>query len=814
MAGRKSFSTRCNSPSFQGARHFWSCLLLAGLLSGLARAEGQPGERGGTAPPGRMLPVQAQPTPQPQTVPAQPTAPQQAVPAQPAPPAARPQTPAPQPRQQPPAAQPAAPAPTTPVKPGEMLFNFQDADIQAVVKTVSQITGRNFLIDPRVKGKVTIISAKPVSANAVYQIFLSALKAQGFTAVEGPAGIIKIVPEAEGKQSATVSTTDVPRGGDQLTTQVVVIEHGSATQMVPLLRPLMAPGGLLSVYAPANTLIITDYADNIRRLLQIVEKIDQPGSAEVVIIPLEHASALDMAQLLGRLTDGVTVGVGQPAQPGQAVAPDRLSIVPDLRTNSLLVRTDNLGRLAQLRSLIAKLDVPAKAGGNTRVVYLRNAEAAKLAEVLRGLLAGEARAQRPQAQPGQPAQAAPAAAEASLIQADEASNALIISAPDAIYNNLRAVIDKLDARRAQVYVEALIAEVSSSRAAEFGFQWIAGAPRGEGGIGAVTNFPATGSGIVQTIGSFQGDIPNIGAGLSLAYLGHAITLPSGRQVLGLGALARALESDDGANVLSTPNLLTLDNAEAKIVVGQNVPFLTGRFAQTGVTTGTTGQVNPFQTIERRDVGLQLKIKPQISEGNTIKLQLSQEVSSIVTAGVSGAQDLITNKRTLDTTVVIDDGFTIVLGGLIDDNTQENIQEVPILSKIPLLGELFRYRQRVKRKTNLMIFLRPVIVRNAEQANAFTEERYEYIRNIQQAGTMRPSLVLPEFTTPVLPPLTQPPIKEEPKATEREAPRPGAAAKENGQEGGTGNAQPPSVAPATPPAPVPQSQPEPLLGPAT
>ncbi len=712
-----------------------------------------------------LAPPAAPGTNQPETVP----------PPMPPPPAAPAPRAAPgtnQPETVPPPTPPRPAAPTPPPRPGQMLFNFQDADIQAVVKTVSQISGRNFLLDPRVKGKITIISAKPVSANAAYQIFLSALKAQGFTAVEGPGGIVKILPEAEAKQNATVSSASQPAGGDQLVTQVVVVQHGSASQMVPLLRPLMAPTGLLSVYAPANTLIITDYADNVRRSLQIIEKLDQPGSAEVTIIPLQYASALDMAQLLVRLSD-----VAQPGQPvtagqigGEA---GRLSIVPDLRSNSLLVRTDNQGRLNQLRALVAKLDVPAHRGGNTRVVYLRNAEAAKLAEILRGLLAGEARAQGtlPGAVGGpiRGAGAASSVTEASLIQADEASNSLIISAPDAVYNNLRAVIEKLDIRRAQVFIEAMIAEMTTDLAAEFGFQWAGAKAQGSGTLAGVQNFPQStpGSGIIE-IGT---NPASLGNGLSIAYLGKTITLPGGQQIAGLGALARALASDSNTNILSTPNLLTLDNAEAKIIVAKNVPFLTGSFAQAaGAVPGAA--VNPFQTIERKDVGLTLKIKPQISEGEGVKLQIFEENSTINNQVNTGGQGFVTNKRSVETTVIVDNGQTIVLGGLIDDQVTETIQAVPILSRIPILGELFKFRSRTKTKTNLMVFLRPIIVRSPQDSEGFTAERYEYIRGQQQNMQMQWT-VIPRYENPVLPPLVQP-SNDQPKVKGKEEDRPGSA----------------------------------------
>ncbi len=595
-----------------------------------------------------------------------------------------------------------------------MMFNFQEADIQAVVKTVSQITGKNFLLDPRVKGKLTIISTQPVSKNAIYQIFLASLKAQGYTAIDSASGFIKLVPLGDAKQAAKVTTGATPRPGEQTITHVVTVQHGSAAQIVPLLRPLMAPTSQLSVYPPANTLIITDYADNIGNLLHIVEILDQRGGSELAIIPLKNASALDIAEIIVRLYPNVTQSATPvaPAAGGVGEA-DRVTIMPDLRTNSLLVRAENQGTINDLRALIEKLDVPAKVGGNTRVIYLRNAEATKLAEVLRGLLSGEARAQTASAAavPGRAPVGGKSAAETSQIQADEATNSLIISASDAVFNNLRAVIEKLDVRRAQVYVEVLIAEVTTEKASQFGVQFAAAGKAGSGAVGGLQNFPASRTTLGDAIAS-GGTSLGAAGGLTLAYLGSKITLADGTEVRSLGALARALEEKSIGNILSTPNLLTLDNAEAKIVVGQNVPFVTGSFSQTGIS-GATGAVNPFQTIERKDVGLTLKIKPQISEGGTVKLLISQESSTIAPATGVQASDLITNKRSLDTTVVVDDGNTIVLGGLIEDSVTEITQGVPYLSKIPVLGWLFKYHEEKKTKTNLMVFLRPMIVLNPE-----------------------------------------------------------------------------------------------------
>lgn len=694
---------------------------LAAVLSAMAPqlpAQETAPARPAPASKGANSPLQA--AQQPLPLPAPPARPIQ--PAAPIPPAV--------PKQESPAGAPA-------LKPGEVLLNFQAAEIQGVVKAVGQMTGRNFLLDPRVKGQITIISSRPVTTTAAYQIFLSALKAQGFTAVSG-IGVTKIVPTSEAKANADVTTEGDPRGGEQIVTHVLIVQHTSASQMIPLLRPLMSPTSQLSSYDQANALIITDFADNIRRLMRIVEKVDQPVSSDVTIIALRHASALDLADLVTRLSLPGAAG-GQPGQPGQApgVAGDRFNIVPDLRTNSLLVRADNPGRVNQIRSLIDKLDVPALRGGQTRVIYLRNADAVKLADVLRGLLAGEARSQTASA--GVPTQSgavrAPAGAaktaEASLIQADEATNALIINAPDAAYNNLRGVIEKLDVRRTQVYVEALIVEMSTDAATELGIQWAALDRSGNSTYGAVQNFPGASPSLLGA--TLDPKVLAGAGGLTLAILGSKITLPDGTIVQGLGALARALEQRSLANILSTPNLMTLDNAEAKIVVGQNVPFVTGSFSQPG-GGAVGGGANPFQTIERKDVGLTLKIKPQVSEGGTIKMDIYQEVSNVSPTTVRGASDLITNKRSIDTKVLVDDGHTIILGGLIEDNKTETEQSIPLLGRIPIIGWLFRYTQKTGKRSNLMVFLRPVIVHGPQESYGVTADRYNYLRaNTKDVG---------------------------------------------------------------------------------
>ncbi|HVQ62425.1 MAG TPA: type II secretion system secretin GspD [Burkholderiales bacterium] len=654
----------------------------------------------------------------------------------PAPPATTLPPPAPTPpgaRTAPGAPRGAAPVSVVP-RSGEVLLNFQSADLQAVVKAMSQMTGRNMLVDPRVRGQVTIVSARPMPVAAAYQVFLSALKAQGFTAVEGPGDSVRIVPVAEAKASAPVNEqVGPPRGGEQVVTQVLIGQHVAVGQLQTVLRPLMSPTSQLSAYEPANALIITDYADNVRRLLRIVERIDLPTSTDVTVVPVQHASVVDLAEMVVRLSGtGVTAPGTVPGAPPSQIAAggDRFSVVADTRTNSILLRSDNPGRIEQLRSLITKLDVPARATGSTRVIYLKHAEATKLAEVLRGMLAGAAAGG-----PGSPTGAgvpgrppgAPGAAPASLIQADEATNSIIIAASDTVYNNLRTVVEQLDIRRAQVYVEALIAEMNADRIDELGFQWAGVTGVGQASVGGFTNFPGAAPSIAAAVTAPAAAAAGA-AGLTVAVLGKSITLPNGTTVQSLGALARALTSNQLGNILSTPTLLTLDNYQAKIVVGQNVPFVTGSFTTpVAAATPATGAVNPFQTIERKDVGITLRIKPQVSEGSTVRLEIYQEVSDIAQTILTGASDLITNKRSIETKVVVDDGATIVLGGLIQNTLNETTQGIPYLSEIPILGALFRFKSMERKRTNLMIFLRPVIIRTLDDSYRVTVDRYEYLR---------------------------------------------------------------------------------------
>jgi general secretion pathway protein D len=629
-------------------------------------------------------------------------------------------------------------------------LNFVNAEIDTVVRAMGQITGKNFLVDPRVKGTINIASVSPVSADLAYQILISSLRMQGFTAVEGK-GVVKIVPEADAKQHFSQTYgKEVKSGGDQVVTQVYPLQHATAAQLVTVLRPLIAPNNAVSAYPGSNTLVITDYADNLKRLTQIIAAIDKPNDAEFNVIKIQHLSAIELAQQLSRLfAETGSVATGSPGQ--AAPAGNAMLIAADGRSNSLLVRTDNQGKLETLRAMVAQLDTPSAGMSNLQVVHLRNADATKLAETLRTLAAGDARATTGTATPaGSAAATASAGSNGVTILADAASNSLVINAPDHLYNSLRAVIDKLDAQRAQVFVEALIVEVNSTKAAELGIQWQAPLLQKQDNFALVggTNF-GTGSdnllNLAATIAA--GSIPAMpSAGLNLA-LGQTVQI-NGKDVTSLTALARLLASDSDTNILSTPNLLTLDNEEAKIVIGQNVPFITGQYAQ-AASSGTSATVNPFQTIERKDVGLTLKVKPQVSEGGTIKLQIVQEVSNVNETTSAG---IITNKRSIETTVLVADGEAIVLGGLIQDDVQNGVDKVPGLGDIPLIGGLFRSESRQRKKTNLMVFLRPVVVRSQEAMSGLTESRYDYISKVYGAYPAKKNVLLPDIAPQKLPDL--------------------------------------------------------------
>jgi general secretion pathway protein D len=640
----------------------------------------------------------------------------------------------------------------------KITVNFVNADIQSVIKTVGQHTGKNFILDPRVTGTVNIVSDKPVSKDLLYQIFLSALRVQGYAAVE-EGGFVKIVPEAEAKTSAGPVGEQAARvPGDRIVTQVFILQNENAVQLVPVLRPLVTANNFIAAYPNNNAIVITDYAENVRRIQRIIESIDRPSGTDVQIIRLQNASAIDIAQMLQRVVAETAVPATAPGtQPKAAIA-------VDARTNSLLVRADTPALMARIKTLALGLDTPGAGSGNIYVVFLRNAEAARIADTLRGLLSGGESSSRTTTTSTTPAGgsatqttasaasgAGTATAPSSIIQAYPPTNSIIITATEPVYRSLRTVIDSLDQRRLQVYVEALIVEVSTGLAAEFGVQW-QGARNVGGGqtVFGGTNFSTSPLGVLGTnILGAASDPTTLGTGLNLGLIHGTITIPGTNiEVLNLQVLARALEGVSGANVLSTPNVLTLDNEEAKIVVGQNVPFITGSF------TPTSGSAaNPFQTIERRDIGLTLRVTPQVSEAGAVKLKIFQEVSSVTRdKALVQSADIITNKRSLESTVLVDNGQIVVLGGLIQDDQGAAIDKVPLLGDIPYLGALFKYETRNRKRTNLMVFLRPVVLKDEKAAASITADRYEYIRNLQGDMKLPWNGLLPATEAKQLPPL--------------------------------------------------------------
>jgi len=649
-------------------------------------------------------------------------------------------------------------------------LNFVNADIDAVVKAASEITGRNFVLDPKIKGTINIVSARPVPRELVYPTLLSALRLQGIIAVEGN-GVTKLVMEADAKQQGSeVMRGPISGSGDRLVTQVVTLRFESALQLVNVLRPLITPNNTIAAYPGTNALIITDYADNLRRIDKIIASLDVPPSGEPLIVTLRNASAIDLVPLLNKLVGADTATQG--GVPGDAQ--QRVLIVADPRSNSVLLRSENPGRAARIKAMIEQLDTPQRAGGNMFIVYLRNADAARVAQTLRALLSGGGDVSQPASAPTQsmfgnqlaspagPNAAQPAPTSSAnpftsgagsgggntgnvTIQADVANNALVIMGPEPIYNNLRTIIDRLDVRRAQVFVEALIVEVTADKAAQFGIQWqvLQGLNKqnvqGFGG----TNFGAPDSG--NNIISGAVNLSSLGQGLNLGILNGTIAIPGLGVITNLALLIRSLEQDANANILSTPTLLTLDNEEARIIVGQNIPFVTGQYA----TTGSSSTVQPFQTFERHDVGVMLRVKPQITEGGTVRLNLYQEVSRV--ESITTTTGIVLSKRALESTVIVDDKQIVVLGGLIQDSQENGADKLPVAGDIPFFGQLFRYDTRRRVKTNLLVFIKPTVVRSDSQGRALTSERYDYIMNQQENNLGKPLWFWNDPSIPVLPP---------------------------------------------------------------
>jgi general secretion pathway protein D len=641
-------------------------------------------------------------------------------------------------------------------------LNFVNAEIEAVARAIGHFTGRTFVVDPRVKGTISLVSEKPMSKAQALAALTAALRLQGFAIVDA-GGVSRVVPEAEAKfHGSRVETSQIPANapGDQILTVVFRLKYESVANVLPVIRPLVPPNNPVTAYPPNNALIVTDFADNLRRIEKVIASIDKSPESDTEVIPLKNAIASDLAAVISRLVE----------QSGASADPMRkATVLADPLTNSLVVRAGGRGGLDMVRNLVEKLDQATPVGQGIYVVPLRNMEAAELAKTLSSVRITDP------ASPGQAAGTPAAALQTQLgqqnqsattptIVADPPSNSLVITASEGAYRQLRGVLDQLDVRRAQVFIEALIVEVTSDQAAEFGIQWLTGLDNINNGttIAGGTNF----GGPTQNIVSGAQNLGILGRGLNIGVIRGQVTLPGLGTVTNLNLLARALESTTNANILATPNIFTLDNEPAQLHVGQNIPIITGQFVpQAGGAT-----VTPFQTIERRDIGLTLKVKPQIAEGG-INLTIYQEVSSIAPALTTSA-GIITNKRALETRVLVEDGNIVVLGGLVQDQLENAVEKVPILGDVPVLGHLFRYETRSNKKTNLMLFLRPHAVRDEAGSRGLTVDRYNYIRAQQQLTQPAPHPILPSMKGPVMEGLH---MGQQPRATEP-ANSPGTAPK--------------------------------------
>ncbi len=608
-------------------------------------------------------------------------------------------------------------------------LNLKDAEITALIDTVAEVTGRSFVVDPRVRAQITVVSRESMAEEELYQVFLSILQVHGFSAVDA-SEVTKIVPDVSAKQLGQAFSGDA--AGDEIVTRVLTVENVPVSQLVPILRPLIPQQGHFAAYPPTNVLIISDRAANVDRLARIVSRIDRASDERVEVVRLENAAAGELVRILQSL---------QPATAEGSVAP--LQLAADERTNSIMLSGEEDARL-RARAMIAHLDTPIEGGGDTQVIYLRYARASDMAEVLRGI--SDNIQVREDGAAGGEGGGGNGGGDVA-IQADDATNSLVISAPPNVQRELESVVQQLDVRRAQVLIEAAIVEVSMDTAGELGFQWgVDGSGSNEGGLGGTSFSIADGASLSRLVNSVsRGEPVDPGSGLSLA-IGD---LSGGVR---FAALLRALASDTDTNILSTPSITTLDNQEAEITIAETVPFVTGEFTGTGAGGGA---LNPFQTIQREDVGLILTVTPQINEGNSVMLEIEQEVSSVSES--TQAVDLITNKRAISTTVLVDDGELVILGGLIDEQVREREQRVPLLGSIPLIGELFRYRSSSSQKRNLMVFLRPRIIRDAETMSRYASRKYNYIRAVQMDRRDQGVPLLADGQTPVLPPLGRPEI---------------------------------------------------------
>jgi len=604
----------------------------------------------------------------------------------------------------------------------EVTLNFKNADIRAFIEFVSGFSGKNFLVDNRVKGKVTIISPTPISEDHAYDVFLSVLEVNGFAAV--PSGsVIKIVPRAESKQKALpILKSSKGNHNDAMVTQVIRLRYADAQQLVALIRPLISPNSHLVAYSRGNMLLLTDSASNIQRIQYILNLLDRKDAVGVQLFTLKYASADKLATTLTTLYGSI----GAQAAAGRTGGVKAIAHQP----GNMLIVIGAPQIINEVANVIEKLDIaPESDSGRLQVRYLKHGKAEDVAKVVNELVGQTASAARP----GQVTKSL-FAGDVRVV-ADPATNALLITADPSDITAVGHIIDKLDVRRRQVLVEALLVEVSGDALERFGIEWM-GNKGNVFGIQSFKNLAPVGKALAD-----NGAAKNpVGTGSVLAQAVPAgITLGVVNNALSIGALAHAMESDSDANVLSTPNILTVDNEEAEIVVGQNVPFITGSSASTG-----TANPNPFQTIERKDIGLTLRVKPQISDGDTVRLEIYQEVSSIDQAASRSvnSSDLITKKRSIKTVVVANSGQLIVLGGLMREDNSVSVQKVPCIGAIPLLGEPFKFTENQNRKTNLMVFLKPSIIKTASDIEDITNSKYFNIKDLYEHPVEGGTIVFP------------------------------------------------------------------------
>ncbi len=661
--------------------------------------------------------------------------------------------------------------------------NFKDADITQVAEAVAAATGKNFIIDPRVRAQVTMLSSTAMTPDAFYEAFLSILQVYGFVAV--PQGnVVKIIPDTQAKTSPSIDLPDhVSATSDEIVTQVLDVKNVSAAQLVPILRPMVPQWGSLVAYAPGNILVITDHASNVNRMIRIIHRIDQVGNQDPEIVPLQNASAAEIVRVVNSLYQG------------SAAEGSTVKVVADERSNTVLISGQEAQRL-RIRALIAHLDTPLGGGGDTRVRYLHYANAEKLAPKLKEQITGIAQAAGPGGATGAAASPQLAAEKNAMVWADPQNNALVITAPPKIMHAVMEIVDKLDIRRPQVLVEAIIADIDFDKDAELGVNWAAFINGSNVPAGAFVS-PVGGTSIVDLAGAIQNPASATTTLLQGTTLG--IGRIGGTNGTNFAAVLRAIRADTDDNVIATPTAVTMDNQEAELKVAQEVPFITGQYTANN-TAVVGGAVNPFQTIQREEVGTILKITPTISpEGNAVMLKISIE-SSTIGQKPAGAVDLVTNKRTVSTTVMIDDGGIVVLGGLTEDNTTKGENRVPFLGQIPIIGYLFKTRNESNTKNNLMIFLRPKILRDGAQAAYETDLKYNYMldeqKKIEKMGSHEAVPLLPGVSRGALPPL--------PAGGSGSAVKPSVTVPGSGQAAPANApaATPAAAAPAVPPAGAP------------